>query len=123
MLPYIAYMDPMGMGISFQNRSSKLNISRLVLQLPKVQDHLSNIVWNPPCPVSHGHLEPSDPSPPAFFTRLACHGKTVAEAIRKTDGPRYRLADLRYDMKVGDVGSLADTVRTVHLKNGSSRIL
>ena len=36
------------------------------------------------------------------LARLACHGKTVAEAIRKTDGPRYRLADLRYDMKVGD---------------------
>ena len=67
----------MGMGISFQNRSSKLN-----------KFH-------------------------ALFSRLACHGKTVAEAIRKTDGPRYRLADLRYDMKVGDVGSLADAVRTV----------
>ena len=33
--------------------------------------------------------------------RLACHGKTVEEAIRLTvDGQRYRLADLRYDMKV-----------------------
>lgn len=42
-----------------------------------------------------------------FETRaLACHGKTVAEAIRKTDGPRYRLADLRYDMKAGRVALL-----------------
>ena len=33
---------------------------------------------------------------------LACHGKTVEEAIRLTvDGQRYRLADLRYDMKAG----------------------
>lgn len=35
------------------------------------------------------------------YLRLACHGKTVEEAIRLTvDGQRYRLPDLRYDMKV-----------------------
>lgn len=60
-------------------------------------------------PKTHSRLDPSTRlratrkavgSKLEFETRaLACHGKTVGEAI----GKHYRLADLRYDMKAGRV--------------------
>ncbi|CAK8988036.1 unnamed protein product [Durusdinium trenchii] len=38
---------------------------------------------------------------------LACHGKTVEEAVRLTiDGAKYRMADLRYDLKGGRLALL-----------------